>query len=418
MTAIVGVLNKRAAVMAADSAVTVTHGTRCKIYNTATKIFKLSDDYPVGVMMFSSADFMWMPWDVIIKMYQKNRGKQCFDTLRGYVENFIDFLKTEPLFKDMQSLGHEYLLKEMATYYDKVKDIAIERCKEELEENVDSCSDDEAVALLRKHIVDVIGEISKQCIDDGKSPEFEDYSFNAFCDYAINDFSTLMSQCKDDGIPVNTRTEWECGLYCYITHGVMYQGTGLVFVGYGETEVFPSLIPLYLSGILDSRLRYSYSDEETAVIANNNVAAIQPFAQTDVMQTMMKGIAPDLYELALDSHTASVDSVKQKMIEVAMNNGASEDLLAKMRETDVDETKEHFDETLAEFVQREYVEGIVDAVDSFGIEDMANMAESLISITNLQRHITSSEESVGGPVDVAVITRSDGFVWLKHKTND
>ena len=45
----------------------------------------------------------------------------------------------------------------------------------------------------------------------------------------------------------------------------------------------------------------------------------------------------------------------------------------------------------------------------------ASMAESLIAVTNLQRHITSSEESVGGPVDVAVITRSEGFVWMKHK---
>ena len=29
--------------------------------------------------------------------------------------------------------------------------------------------------------------------------------------------------------------------------------------------------------------------------------------------------------------------------------------------------------------------------------------------------ITSEEESVGGPVDVAVITKGDGFVWLKRK---
>ena len=58
---------------------------------------------------------------------------------------------------------------------------------------------------------------------------------------------------------------------------------------------------------------------------------------------------------------------------------------------------------------------MVDAVESFNVEDMVDMAESFISITNLQRHISSSEESVGGPVDVAVITKSEGFVWVKHK---
>ena len=58
MTAIVGILNKKAAVMAADSAMTVTRGDKTRIYNNATKIFKLSDKYPVGLMLFNSMDFM------------------------------------------------------------------------------------------------------------------------------------------------------------------------------------------------------------------------------------------------------------------------------------------------------------------------------------------------------------------------
>ena len=34
---------------------------------------------------------------------------------------------------------------------------------------------------------------------------------------------------------------------------------------------------------------------------------------------------------------------------------------------------------------------------------------------NKKRHIISSEESVGGPIDVAVITKTDGFKWVKQK---
>ena len=69
-----------------------------------------------------------------------------------------------------------------------------------------------------------------------------------------------------------------------------------------------------------------------------------------------------------------------------------------------------------EYIDEDNVNGLVQAVSSFNIDDLASMAESLISITNLQRHITSAEESVGGPVDVAVITRSEGFTWIKRKT--
>jgi ATP-dependent protease HslVU (ClpYQ) peptidase subunit len=56
MTAIVGVLNKRAAVMAADCAVTVSNDKGVKVYNTATKIFKLSDEHPIGVMIYDNVE--------------------------------------------------------------------------------------------------------------------------------------------------------------------------------------------------------------------------------------------------------------------------------------------------------------------------------------------------------------------------
>ena len=46
------------------------------------------------------------------------------------------------------------------------------------------------------------------------------------------------------------------------------------------------------------------------------------------------------------------------------------------------------------------------------------MAESLVNITSIKRKFTSSDssdESVGGPVDVAVVTKGDGFIWIKRK---
>ena len=48
-------------------------------------------------------------------------------------------------------------------------------------------------------------------------------------------------------------------------------------------------------------------------------------------------------------------------------------------------------------------------------EDMANMAESFISLTSLVRRMQPGEETVGGPVDVAVISKGDGFVWINRK---
>lgn len=43
------------------------------------------------------------------------------------------------------------------------------------------------------------------------------------------------------------------------------------------------------------------------------------------------------------------------------------------------------------------------------------MAEALVNLTGFKRRITESRETVGGPIDVAVILKVDGFIWVKRK---
>ncbi len=43
------------------------------------------------------------------------------------------------------------------------------------------------------------------------------------------------------------------------------------------------------------------------------------------------------------------------------------------------------------------------------------MAETLVNLTSFKRKVTMSKETVGGPIDAAVISRGDGFLWAKRK---
>jgi len=43
------------------------------------------------------------------------------------------------------------------------------------------------------------------------------------------------------------------------------------------------------------------------------------------------------------------------------------------------------------------------------------MAESLVNLTCLRKKISMDDETVGGPVDVAVISKGDGLIWIKRK---
>lgn len=66
-------------------------------------------------------------------------------------------------------------------------------------------------------------------------------------------------------------------------------------------------------------------------------------------------------------------------------------------------------------MRKTYTDPLLLTVDMLDKEDLANVAESLISLTSLVRRMQPGEETVGGPVDVAVISKGDGFIWIKRK---
>lgn len=93
MTAIVGILNKQGVALAADSAVTLGQGE--KILLSANKLFTLSKHWPVGIAIFGNAEFLGVPWEVIIKDYRAKRADAKHDTLELFALDFLAYLRNE-----------------------------------------------------------------------------------------------------------------------------------------------------------------------------------------------------------------------------------------------------------------------------------------------------------------------------------
>jgi len=70
MTAEIAILNRRAVTFAADSAMTISRTG--KTYNSADKIFEVSTNNPIGMMVYNQLDYMGMPLDVIIKDFRES----------------------------------------------------------------------------------------------------------------------------------------------------------------------------------------------------------------------------------------------------------------------------------------------------------------------------------------------------------
>jgi hypothetical protein len=92
-----------------------------------------------------------------------------------------------------------------------------------------------------------------------------------------------------------------------------------------------------------------------------------------------------------------------------------QDLTSKLK-TAGQNILQEFRNHLASYQRKQYIDPVINAVAVLPKDMLAEVAESLVNLTSFKRRISmNSAETVGGPIDVAVISRGDGFVWIKRK---
>lgn len=139
------------------------------------------------------------------------------------------------------------------------------------------------------------------------------------------------------------------------------------------------------------------------------------FAQTDVANTVVRGIDQELRNTINNGVIDAFDNFRNSIITAMKNAGAPTDLTNVLAKIDTRMHANSFIDDINSFIKSKYTDKLLITVSMLEKEDLAEMAESLVKMTCLKRHVTTDEESVGGPVDVAVITKGDGFVWIKRK---
>ena len=411
MTAIVGILNKRGVAIAADSAVTVGNGENVKIYNTSQKIFKLSEKNPLALMIYDAAEFMGIPWDVIIDMYRNERGGRTFDKVQDYANDFLKFLGDFDLVKSEED-QRDYLIREMFSVYDKLVTAIKARAEDDLK-ILENPTDEDVERIFSTHSENVHKEFAELCNEAGKTDGLSNYTYQRFCKQIAEPLEFVMTEVLEVNWEKAEKEQWQQTFFNYLTSNFFYNQSGLVFIGFGSKDIYPSSYSAVVSGVFNGCLRWLEDDKNE--ITNRHSSLILPYEQTDVMMTIMKGIAPAFYNQIIESQKSSLEKAKEKIVAKLSELGISDEVMEQVTNLETEDIQKSYEEEIGAFMDENYIQGVVNAVDSFNLEDLANMAESLISITNLQRHFSSSEESVGGPIEVAIITRGSGFKWVKHR---
>ena len=407
MTAIVGILNKQAVAVAADSAVTVGRGV--KIYNTANKIFNLSKGCPVGIAIYGNAALNGcVPWEVVIKMYRKHIGAQKYSMLSEYEEDFFSYVR---------EYSKKYISEEDALKALKVN--LMHFWCDEFTQGLRESNDFDApiakpaLTVLKERLEKITGRLKKEKILE----EYKDIKLEDFL-AAINDILTVIKgQITKNGGKWKEEFEanvCECLFRLTNTNNPFSLSTvsGVAIFGYGEDEIYPTLQEHQVYNIVLGKQRIFKIPKDNAINENNG-ASICPMAQKDVIETFIEGVSHKIKETFLEATASAIKETMKSMSNVIRPYNVP--LADSIKSFDYTPIVEKYRNEINTIIRRDQISPLIQTIVTMGKEDIADLAENLIYMTSMKRHVSPFAETVGGPIDVAVISKGDGFIWMKRK---
>lgn len=408
MTAEVSVMNRMGIALAADSAVTIGPGAK-KVYTSADKLFQLSLSHPVAIMVYGNANFLGIPWEIIVKVYRKKLGDTEFDTLEEYAQDFISFISdNRELFSEDRQ--NDYISILIRSLFYQILDYVAKKLDEEAEMR-NGLNEEDVSNIFSCATKDYLRHIKKQDFLSGFTYETHEELRKKY----TNTFSKLKKAVFGDlpSTPGTNRTLTNIALEMLCRDYFCTTESGIVIAGFGERDYMPVLISFELEEMVINKPRLI--QRHKARIEDQNDASIIPFAQKDMVYSFMEGIDYELSEfievttkkLFLDTIQTIIDFIKKSDEPLGSNLNK---VLQPTIQTAVDKL---FDEWKRRCIG--YWEPVLQAVASLPKDELGIMAENLVNLTKFRRRVTTVQETVGGPVDVAVITKGDGFVWMRRK---
>lgn len=417
MTAELIIMNKNGIALAADSAVTIGGLETTKIFPSANKLFALSKMHPVGVMIYQNAEFMGVPWETIIKMYRKEIGNEKYDTLEEYADSLLKFLVGANTIKLIPiNVQEAYMYGCINSYLESVIKDSFEDEKLRIESE---CGEEIDSDIEEKIISDIVREQYEVWSTTENIPSMpESFNQDILIKYGekISDIISYVFQ----GIPISSGSVQklkEIASFLFSKYPKTIENslyTGIVIAGFGDKEYFPVIKAFSLESIIMDKLKYK--TDLVRKIDFDNLSGIYPFAQRDMIDAFMRGVDSKYKIEEFENIQKSLESYKNIFIEILekYNINDQTDIQKCLIESKDNITKQ-FIKQMSNHQRESHIEPITNIVSILPKDELALMAETLVNLTSFKRKISEDAETVGGPIDVAVISKGDGFIWIKRK---
>lgn len=439
MTAEVVVMNRKGVAMAADSAGTLSSRGMLKIYNSNDKLFQVSDKCHIGTLTYGNSSINGAPFELIIGRFKE----QHRDTIWGKVDDckadFIEYLNSKEfgMYSDEKFYIQSIIidsLEILRDYFNSIKDDIrhlrfldwqLSRHGSELnEEEKDQFSSD------RKNIKERLDNFNesnyiewnleqitqlKNCCNINDS--FFQEIYDTYSSYIADELEKGLEQLQFVIPPEKKNLVIRYCIYAMFKNILREGGSGVAFAGFGSEEFYPSCANIEIYGVICGKT--IYQDLGGFTISTEKPMYIMPLAQKENVNTFVFGISPMMEKSLRESVGDFFGNALSKFGHELSDEDAfapfGKEKLLKALTLARESMEKEFTELL-DFTKFDNRQKIYTALDWLSIPDMAQMAKNLIELTTFKKKMSVEADTVGGPIDVAVISKNDGFTWVEKKT--
>ena len=420
--------------IASDSATTTAN--RVRTYEDAEKINPLADPHRLAVLQSGSVNLLGMPVGVLLDDWKNSLGgKQR--TVEGYRDNFLTWLQDNlnnwTTSTERDGKAWWCLDRELRDVWKEFEETLGPGVREEIlacrESDMELPADrhEEVLRIIRKGIE----EVSEFEIFDSGLNAIGDEIFDRLSQEGADGrpaLSTLVNRWFGDFGSDEITQELHRFLRLLVGRSITFPNgtrTFLAFTGYGANDLLPNMSGVQLYGAIGNHVcRYLWSNV-TADPFGSSYVMVQPLAQRDMIDLVLRGWDEELAEDAAEATFERITGQETRPADPAgmtgdddtrggQGNAGHQDDTASPEEdwraALMDETRDLAWKSRGERAYR--------TIASLPLSSLANAAGSLVSIQNLKQNIRGELPTVGGKINVATITRSEGFQWVSRQDDD
>jgi len=353
------------------------------------KIYNLSPEVPVGIMLSGKENYLHVPWETLINIYRNKLNNKQFDTLEQYVADFLMFID-QMNYEDQSSdeaeaiFAYEAVKREVETLTSQLFTLSKQAPDHYLVQGE---------ALLEK----ALNVLEKDYIN-----EFDNSDFRLMTEKFSEEIDELLDAHLSRAL---MKDAWRGTIKTIVCSNVLKNfghHTKLIFAGFGENELFPSVITVMIEGKINNKLKYAASSDLSKSVHLGQEAFVIPFSEEVNVPLLTTGIDDDLEEYSLTQMETMLGEIESGLLNDLKNQFKTNIALETIEKTIHERlvtAYQSYNQNVFDYKQAEFINPFTKQIKHLSKTELARMATSFLHLPT-ENNVYSTEN--------AVVTKGDG----------